>query len=222
MPELPEVEITARRLDAALAGAEVESTLAPGMVAVKTVDPPLSALEGRSVAGVRRIGKMPVVRFEGDGEPLELLDPPDVGRAAAALRQARLAEGPALAGADPARRRARAAVAGVRDQAARLGEAASRRPGSRGRDGRHARSRGVAGAAARHASGGGRSAAPSAPPAAGPARDRRDRPVLGRRGPLGGAPVAVQEGLGARGRGGRAASTTASRCSGMRSTTTRR
>jgi formamidopyrimidine-DNA glycosylase len=73
MPELPEVEITARRLDAALAGADVESTLAPGMVAVKTVDPPLSTLEGRSVAGVRRIGKMPVVRFEGDGEPLELL-----------------------------------------------------------------------------------------------------------------------------------------------------
>jgi formamidopyrimidine-DNA glycosylase len=73
MPELPEVEITARRLDAALAGAEVESTLAPGMVAVKTVDPPLSALEGRPVAGVRRIGKMPVVRFGGDGEPLELL-----------------------------------------------------------------------------------------------------------------------------------------------------
>jgi formamidopyrimidine-DNA glycosylase len=73
MPELPEVEITARRLDAALAGVEVESTLAPGMVAVKTVDPPLSALEGRTVAGVRRIGKMPVVRFERDGEPLELL-----------------------------------------------------------------------------------------------------------------------------------------------------
>jgi formamidopyrimidine-DNA glycosylase len=73
MPELPEVEITARRLDAALAGAEVESTLAPGMVAVKTVDPPLSALDGRAVAGVRRIGKMPMVRFEGEGEPLDLL-----------------------------------------------------------------------------------------------------------------------------------------------------
>jgi formamidopyrimidine-DNA glycosylase len=43
------------------------------MVAVKTVDPPLSALEGRPVAGVRRIGKMPVVGFGGDGEPLELL-----------------------------------------------------------------------------------------------------------------------------------------------------
>jgi formamidopyrimidine-DNA glycosylase len=31
MPELPEVEIVARRLESALAGAQVESTLAPGM-----------------------------------------------------------------------------------------------------------------------------------------------------------------------------------------------
>lgn len=63
MPELPEVEITARRLDAALAGAAVESTLAPGMVALKTIDPPLAALEGMAVEGVRRVGKMPVVEF---------------------------------------------------------------------------------------------------------------------------------------------------------------
>jgi formamidopyrimidine-DNA glycosylase len=66
MPELPEVEITARRLDAALSGAEVESAAAPGMVALKTFDPPLDALEGREVSGVRRIGKMPVVEFSGD------------------------------------------------------------------------------------------------------------------------------------------------------------
>src|SRR6478736_4910305 len=44
MPELPEVEITARRLDAALRGAEVESALAPGMVAMKSVKPPLGEL----------------------------------------------------------------------------------------------------------------------------------------------------------------------------------
>ena len=69
MPELPEVEITARRLATALEGAEVESTLGPGMVAVKTFDPPLSALEGTKVTGTRRIGKMPIVQF---GE-LELL-----------------------------------------------------------------------------------------------------------------------------------------------------
>jgi formamidopyrimidine-DNA glycosylase len=63
MPELPEVEIVARRLDAALAGAEVESVLAPGMNVMKTFDPPLEALVGREVTGVRRIGKMLVVEF---------------------------------------------------------------------------------------------------------------------------------------------------------------
>ena len=69
MPELPEVEITARRLSASLAGAEVESALAPGMVALKSVDPPLGVLAGRRIAGVRRIGKMPVVDFEPPCRP---------------------------------------------------------------------------------------------------------------------------------------------------------
>jgi len=63
MPELPEVEIVARRLDAAVRGAEVESALAPGMNVMKTFDPPLEALAGRTVTGVRRIGKMPVVEL---------------------------------------------------------------------------------------------------------------------------------------------------------------
>jgi formamidopyrimidine-DNA glycosylase len=58
MPELPEVEITARRLSAAVAGARVESALAPGLVALKTFDPPLDLLAGRDLDGVRRIGKM--------------------------------------------------------------------------------------------------------------------------------------------------------------------
>ena len=72
MPELPEVEITARRLGAALTGAAVESTLAPGMVAMKTVKPALSELEGRTIEGTRRIGKMQIVQFGGE-QPLELL-----------------------------------------------------------------------------------------------------------------------------------------------------
>jgi formamidopyrimidine-DNA glycosylase len=58
MPELPEVEFTARRLAAGVAGARVESALAPGLVALKTFDPPLDALAGRELDGVRRIGKM--------------------------------------------------------------------------------------------------------------------------------------------------------------------
>ncbi|HZC14732.1 MAG TPA: DNA-formamidopyrimidine glycosylase family protein, partial [Thermoleophilaceae bacterium] len=58
MPELPEVEITARRLSRGLNGARIESALAPGLVALKTFDPPLDALAGLDLAGVRRIGKM--------------------------------------------------------------------------------------------------------------------------------------------------------------------
>jgi formamidopyrimidine-DNA glycosylase len=61
MPELPEVEITARRLDAALVGAEIDSALAPGMVAMKSYEPPLEALAGLQIGAVRRIGKMLVV-----------------------------------------------------------------------------------------------------------------------------------------------------------------
>jgi formamidopyrimidine-DNA glycosylase len=61
MPELPEVEITARRLDAQLRGARIESALAPGMVTMKSFDPPLDALAGASIEGIRRVGKMFVV-----------------------------------------------------------------------------------------------------------------------------------------------------------------
>jgi formamidopyrimidine-DNA glycosylase len=63
MPELPEVEITVRRLDALLSGAGVESVLAPGMNVMKTFDPPLESLVGLELTGVRRVGKMPVVEF---------------------------------------------------------------------------------------------------------------------------------------------------------------
>ena len=58
MPELPEVEITARRLTQGVAGAEIESALAPGMVTMKTFDPPLDVLTGLELKGVRRVGKM--------------------------------------------------------------------------------------------------------------------------------------------------------------------
>jgi len=61
VPELPEVEITARRLHAALEGAEIESAVAPGMVTMKTFDPPLEAFAGRSITRVGRAGKMLVV-----------------------------------------------------------------------------------------------------------------------------------------------------------------
>jgi formamidopyrimidine-DNA glycosylase len=63
MPELPEVEIVVRRLERELAGAEVESALAPGMVTMKTFDPPVDALAGRPFTRARRRGKHPIVEF---------------------------------------------------------------------------------------------------------------------------------------------------------------
>jgi formamidopyrimidine-DNA glycosylase len=73
MPELPEVEITARLLDGALKGATIESVLAPGINALKTFDPPLSVLVGGRVAAVRRRGKHLIVDVVGSERPLTLL-----------------------------------------------------------------------------------------------------------------------------------------------------
>jgi formamidopyrimidine-DNA glycosylase len=66
VPELPEVEITARRLDAALRGATIESAQAPGINTLKTFDPPLSELAGRTIEGVGRRGKQLVVQVGGE------------------------------------------------------------------------------------------------------------------------------------------------------------
>jgi len=65
MPELPEVEITARLIGAAVAGAEIESALAPGINTLKTFAPPLDALAGRRIERVRRRGKQIIVEVEG-------------------------------------------------------------------------------------------------------------------------------------------------------------
>ena len=66
MPELPEVEITARRLDGALRGAVIESALAPGVNTLKSFAPPLDALTGLSVDRVRRRGKQLIVEAGGE------------------------------------------------------------------------------------------------------------------------------------------------------------
>jgi formamidopyrimidine-DNA glycosylase len=65
MPELPEVEITARLLDQALRGVTVESAQAPGINTLKTFAPPLTALEGRTLERVGRRGKQFILTFDG-------------------------------------------------------------------------------------------------------------------------------------------------------------
>ena len=68
MPELPEVEITARLLDAALSGAEIAYARAPGINALRTFDPPLSTLVAGRVSGVRRRGKQLIVDVQASGD----------------------------------------------------------------------------------------------------------------------------------------------------------
>lgn len=65
MPELPEVEITARLLDEQLCGASIDSTLSPGINVLKSFDPPLSSLQGRRLEAVRRRGKHLIIDVEG-------------------------------------------------------------------------------------------------------------------------------------------------------------
>jgi formamidopyrimidine-DNA glycosylase len=66
MPELPEVEITARLIGGATEGARIESALAPGINALRSFDPPLSAIDGRRLTGITRRGKLFVVGVEDD------------------------------------------------------------------------------------------------------------------------------------------------------------
>jgi formamidopyrimidine-DNA glycosylase len=66
MPELPEVEITARLIGEAIAGVKVESARAPGINALRTFDPPLSAIEGLAVIGVGRRGKLFEIELENE------------------------------------------------------------------------------------------------------------------------------------------------------------
>ena len=68
------MEITTRRLAAALPGQVIESVLTPGINALKTFDPPLSALDGATFADVRRRGKLLLLEADTASHgPLTLL-----------------------------------------------------------------------------------------------------------------------------------------------------
>jgi formamidopyrimidine-DNA glycosylase len=74
MPELPEMEITARRLGDVLPGERLESALTPGLNVLKTFDPPLHAIDGGTFTGVRRRGKLLLLDLDtAVGESLTLL-----------------------------------------------------------------------------------------------------------------------------------------------------
>jgi len=66
MPELPEVEALAAFLDGRLAGRSVAAATPVAFQALKTYDPPLSALVGQAFTGVGRHGKFLDLRLDGD------------------------------------------------------------------------------------------------------------------------------------------------------------
>jgi formamidopyrimidine-DNA glycosylase len=72
MPELPEVEALARYLGDELTGRTVERADLATFSALKTFDPTLDALRGRSVESTGRLGKWLLVNFGDDPQPLWL------------------------------------------------------------------------------------------------------------------------------------------------------
>jgi formamidopyrimidine-DNA glycosylase len=67
MPELPEVEALRRSLDEPVRAFPVERAGPAHVATLKTIDPPLAALEGRRLAGARRRGKRLLFEAE-DGD----------------------------------------------------------------------------------------------------------------------------------------------------------
>ena len=66
MPELPDITVYVESIERLLAGAVLNKVLLPNVFLLRTVDPPVSALEGKRLQQVERIGKRIVLGFEED------------------------------------------------------------------------------------------------------------------------------------------------------------
>lgn len=66
VPELPDVTVYAERLAAKTVGQTLEKVRVESPFVLRSVEPPLSAVEGRTVVRVRRLGKRLVLGMEGD------------------------------------------------------------------------------------------------------------------------------------------------------------
>ena len=65
MPELPDVTVYVERLEDRLAGRSLERIRLLNPFVLRSVSPPLSAVEGKNLLGVRRLGKRIVLELEG-------------------------------------------------------------------------------------------------------------------------------------------------------------
>jgi formamidopyrimidine-DNA glycosylase len=66
MPELPDVTVYVERLAALTGGAVLEKVRLKSPFLLRSVQPPLSAAQGRVVRGTRRLGKRIVIELEGE------------------------------------------------------------------------------------------------------------------------------------------------------------
>ncbi len=66
MPELPDVVVYIEALQERIVGRPLRSTRLGSPFVLRSVDPPIQAAEGRTVAGLRRIGKRIVLELDGD------------------------------------------------------------------------------------------------------------------------------------------------------------
>jgi formamidopyrimidine-DNA glycosylase len=66
MPELPDITVYVEALERRIAGRTLQRIRLASPFLLRSVDPPPSELEGRIVAGLRRLGKRIVVAFDGD------------------------------------------------------------------------------------------------------------------------------------------------------------
>lgn len=66
MPELPDITAYIEALESRIVGETLERTRIPKPFLLRSVDPPISAAQGKRVIGVRRMGKRIVVQLEDD------------------------------------------------------------------------------------------------------------------------------------------------------------
>src|SRR5712691_3434528 len=66
MPELPDVTVYLEALEARVRGQRLQGVRLASPFVLRTFDPPLSAAAGRTVQGLRRVGKRLVFELDGD------------------------------------------------------------------------------------------------------------------------------------------------------------
>jgi formamidopyrimidine-DNA glycosylase len=66
MPELPDITVYIEALESRILGQTLERVRIPKPFLLRSVDPPISAAQGKRVIGIRRMGKRIVVELEDD------------------------------------------------------------------------------------------------------------------------------------------------------------